>query len=144
MTNHAKDCAESTAQIIEALYELYCWDWWTGDNPDPLTNDAVQLVEELEREHGSLMDCRDVQAIITSYAREMALEVLQAHGTYVLLLTTGGPSIRVTGELYQGEPSYRAGERPDVQWCDGWNDWTVSDYRVSSDALLWFACLFFG
>jgi hypothetical protein len=65
---------------------------------------------------------------------------------YRILLTTGGPALRLEGEL--------------SAWCDGvngapktakiqWLDWGIpwSDYEPETnldDALIWFAALFFG
>ena len=146
MSGHAKATARSSAQTIEALYELHCWDWRTGENPDPLTADARGLVEELEREHGSLAECRDVQSVITQYAREWPVEVKRDPETesFEILVCTGGPAVRITGSLYQGEPDWRAGNRPDLQWRDWFQDWTVSDYAVDCNAMLWFACQVVG
>ena len=154
MSDDAKRNAKAHAETIEALYALHCWDG-TREAAADLEPEAVELAGEFGWDYA----CPDVHALrewIETRAREIPLSVLvrsdwhvpgdereAGSGDFELLLTTGGPGCRITGCLHQGEPSHRAGERPDVQWQDWGEPWTVSDYRVSSDALLWFCCLFY-
>ena len=45
-TSHAAKSAQSTAEIIEALYELSFWNVEPADNSDPLTEDAATAAAE--------------------------------------------------------------------------------------------------
>ena len=141
MSDHAKACAKSTAQTIEALYELHIWDWRTGENPDPMTEEAADILQDLLCSHGEITE-HNAHSAIAEWAREMPLSVTSEDGIFEILLCTGGPALRCTGTLFQGEPDWRAGCRPDLQWQDWFQPWTVSDYPVNTDALMWFCCLF--
>lgn len=144
MSDRAKACAKSCAETIEALYELSLWDWRTGENPDPMTPDAKDILEDLQCNHGEI-NSSNSQAAIMQWAREYPLSVEKDPdaGTFEILLCTGGPAVRVTGCLWQGEPDWRSGCRPDIQWQDWFQPWTVSDYPVDTHALMWFSELFY-
>ena len=154
MSDHAKQNAQAHAETIEALYDLHCWDGTREAAPDLLPEAA-----ELAGEFGWDYSCPDVYALrewIEERAREIPLSVLvrsdwhepgdeseAGSGEFEILLSTGGPACRIPGCLYQGEPSYRAGERPDIQWQDWGEPWTVAPYRVCLEALQWFCELFY-
>jgi hypothetical protein len=86
---------------------------------------------------------------IRDHVREVPLSLLvrsdwhepggeSTYAQFELLLSTGGPAVRILGEL----DSYWEPYRPALQFCDWGLGWT--DHPESSiDALLWFAGQFY-
>jgi hypothetical protein len=141
--------ARGTMQEIETLWELATF----ADRPfdGDLEDLSPMAARFAESEGWDLVgsDRCDLGDAIREYARDLPLSVLvrsdwHAPGSefepaqFELLLTTGGPAVRVLGEL----DSYREPYRPQLQYQDWGIPWT--DHPESNvDALLWFAGLFF-
>lgn len=56
---------------------------------------------------------------------------------FQILLSTGGPALRITGDLANGEP-----DRPRIQHQDWGTPWTEWRRDVDHEALDWFCSLF--
>lgn len=138
--------ARGTQQTIEALYDLHMFasagHWQRSD----LSTVAAQLATENDWDiDGSRLALLDE---ITDYARALPLSVLvrsdwHAPGSefepaqFELLLATGGPAVRIIGELDHRREPYR----PQLQYQDWGIPWT--DHPESKvDFLEWFAGLF--
>jgi len=154
-TNHAERNATGHAQTIEALYELHCWDFSTGETPQPLTSEANYILQDLAWDmEGATAD--SLQEAIREYAQEMPLTVLVRSGWHLpgedadseefeILLSTGGPACRIIGELDRGSVAWQSGCRPTIQYQDWFKLWSESTYDVDINALLWFCeQLYFG
>ena len=147
-TSHAAKSAQSTAEIIEALYELSFWNVETGENPDPLTKDAADVWREISSYRAPETQ-DELQDAVSGYACQMALSATTDEQNenlepdqFEILLSWGGPSVRILGELDRGSVAWQAGCRPIIQHQDWFVPWSESDYVVNTDALLWF-CEFF-
>ena len=140
--------ARATMQTIETLWELatYAERSYGGDTED-LTPAACCMADA---EGWDLNGLRDrLGEDVTEYARELPLSVLvrsdwhhpmgeSSYSEFEILLSTGGPAVRVLGDL----DSYLEPYRPGLQFSDWGVDWT--DHPESNcDALLWFAGLFY-
>jgi hypothetical protein len=147
-TRDAFFSARATMQTIETLWELatYAERSYGGDTED-LTPAACCMADT---EGWDLNGLRDrLGEDVTEYARELPLSVLvrsdwhhvgseSTHSEFEILLSTGGPAVRVLGDL----DSYLEPYRPGLQFSDWGVDWT--DHPESNcDALLWFAGLFY-
>lgn len=154
MSDHAKQNAQAHAETIEALYDLHCWDG-TREAAADLEPEAMELAQEFGWDY-AVPDLCALRDWVEQRAREKPLSVLvrsdwhapgddaaTGSGEFELLLSTGGPACRITGCLDRGGPSHQAGERPDIQWQDWGEPWTVAPYRVCLDALQWFCELFY-
>ena len=152
--SHAERNASGHAQTIEALYELSCWDFRTGEVPQTLTGAAAEVLSDLDwdAETGTPDSLQDA---VTEYAQGMPLSVLVRSGWYVpgtpeqqpeefeILLSTGGPACRIIGELDRGSVAWQSGCRPVIQHQDWYKPWTESSYAVDTNALLWFCEQFY-
>ena len=150
---HAADNAKSHAETIEALYELSCWDFRTGETPQALPGAAADVLSDLDwnAETGTQDSLQDS---ITEYVQQIPLAVLVRSdwhspgkaleiAEFEILLSTGGPACRILGDLDRGSVAWQAGCRPVIQHRDWFNPWTESDYDVNTDALLWFCEQFY-
>ena len=151
--NHAEDSATNYAKTIEALYELSCWDFCTGEVPQALTGTAAEVLSDLDwdAETGTP---ETLQEAITDYANEMPLTVLVRSdwhfpdskmeiAEFEILLSTGGPACRIIGELDRGSVAWQSGCRPVLQHQDWFKPWTESSYDIDTNALLWFCEQFY-
>ena len=146
--DHAFFAGRASAQTIATLWELgfFCDRPFDGD-----LDDLSLAAKALAKENGwDLTQDRDTLGDeVREYARELPLSVLvksdwtvpgqpMEASQFELLLATGGPAVRVTGEL----DSYLEPYRPCLQFQDWGTPWT--DHPESNvDALYWFAGLFF-
>jgi hypothetical protein len=138
--------ARGTIQTIESLYDLAMFasarDWGIEDLAPASAVLAADKGWDLDSPEGDLAEA------IQDFASEMPLSVLvrsdwHAPGSeftpsqFELLLSTGGPAVRIIGELDHNREPYR----PQLQYQD-WNiPWT--DHPESKvDWLEWFAGLF--
>ena len=141
--------ARGTMQTIETLWELttFADRPFAGDFED-LSPTALRFAEgEGWDLTGATRD--SISEAVTDYAEELPLSVLvrsdwHAPGSeaepaqFELLLSTGGPAVRVLGDLDSDRQPYR----PQLQYQDWGIPWT--DHPESNvDALLWFAGLFY-
>ena len=152
-TNHAETNATGHAQTIEALYELHCWDFRTGEAPQALTGAAADILSDLDvSKYGNYADA--LQEAVTVYAQEMPLSIQVRSGwhspgetfesaEFEILLSTGGPACRILGELDRGSVAWQAGCRPILQHQDWFKPWTESSYNIDTNALLWFCEQFY-
>ena len=153
-TNRAEQNASGHAQTIEALYELSCWDFRTGEVTQALTGAAADVLSDMgwDAETGTP---DSLQEAVTQYAQEMPLTVLVRSGwhfpgepeqqpeEFEILLSTGGPACRIIGELDRGSVAWQSGCRPVMQHQDWFKPWTESSYDIDTNALLWFCEQFY-
>jgi hypothetical protein len=147
-TRHAFFAARATMQTIETLWELATYaDRPYGGDTEDLSPAAHKFAAD---EDWDLTATRDaIGEAVADFARELPLSVLirsdwhevgaESTGSeFEILLSTGGPAVRVLGDL----DSYSEPYRPGLQFSDWGVDWT--DHPESNcDALLWFAGLFY-
>jgi hypothetical protein len=147
-TRDAFFSARATMQTIETLWELatYAERPFGGDTED-LTPAACCMADA---EGWDLNGLRDrLGEDVTEYARELPLSVLvrsdwhhvgseSTHSEFEILLSTGGPAVRVLGDL----DTYLEPYRPGLQFSDWGVSWTEHP-ESNCDALLWFAGLFY-
>ena len=151
--NHAEANATSYGETIEALFELHCWCFSTGEAPHPLTRAGADVLRDLywDAETGTQDSLKDS---VTEYVQQMPLSVQVRSGwhspgetfetaAFEILLSTGGPACRILGELDRGSVAWQAGCRPVIQHQDWFKPWTESTYNVDTDALLWFCEQFY-
>jgi hypothetical protein len=143
---HAEGNAQGWAESIEAAHEAYVFCAEEGEGRD-LSREAKAVLKE----HGYDGTNHDVVAEwIEDAMRESPLCVEVRSGwrepgdgasmepdEFRILLSTGGPALRVMGELCNGEPDDCWLEHQD--WGTPWTRWR----EVDRDALLWFAGLFY-
>jgi hypothetical protein len=146
--DHAFFAGRATAQTIATLWELgfFYNRPFDGDLED-LSLAAKALATENDWDLTQDRDTLGEQ--VREYAMELPLSVLvksdwtspgqpMEASQFELLLSTGGPAVRVTGELDSDLEPYR----PRLQFQDWGTPWT--DHPESNvDALYWFAGLFF-
>ncbi len=138
----------SYAQTIATLWELgfYAERPFSGDT-DELTPAALALAAENAWDVTGSRD--DLTEALREYVQGMALSVLvrsewhepgaeATYGQFEVLLCTGGPAVRILGEL----DSYREPYRPHLQYQDWGIPWTDHPEALT-DALAWFAGQFY-
>jgi len=151
--NHAEANANGHAQTIEALYELSCWDFRTGELPQALTGAAADLLSDIgwDAETGTP---DSLQEAVTQYAQEMPLSVTvrsdwhfpgesDEPAEFQIQMSWGGPSCRIIGVLDRGSVAWQSGCRPVMQHQDWFKPWTEISYDINTDALLWFCEQFY-
>jgi hypothetical protein len=138
--------ARGAMQNIEALYDLAMFasarDWSIEDLAPASAAFAADQGWDLDATRDSIGEA------VTEYARELPLSVLVRSdwhapgsdfepGQFEILLATGGPAVRIIGELDHRSEPYR----PQLQYQDWGIPWT--DHPESKvDWLEWFAGLF--
>jgi hypothetical protein len=146
--DHAFFAGRAAAQTIATLWELgfYCDRPFDGDLDD-LSLAAKALASE--NDWDLTQDRANLSEEVREYAMGLPLSVLvksdwtspgqpMEASQFELLLATGGPAVRVTGELDSDLEPYR----PCLQFQDWGTPWT--DHPESNvDALYWFAGLFY-
>ena len=150
---HAETNASGHAQTIEALYELHCWDFSTGEAPQALTGAAADILSDIgwDAETGTQ---DSLQEAVIQYVQGMPLSVLVRSGwhfpgetfesaEFEILLSTGGPACRIIGELDRGSVAWQSGCRPVMQHQDWFKPWIESSYDIDTNALLWFCEQFY-
>lgn len=145
-TNHADANAKAHAEIIEALYELACWD---ADQSQSLSDEANAILQDLYWDEDGTGVAASLQEALNEYVSDMPLsvrvrsdwhspgETFEA-AEFEILLSTGGPACRIIGELNRGSV-----ERPVLQHNHWFEPWTESSYDIDTDALLWFCEQFY-
>ena len=120
---------------------------WAGENPD----DAEELAE-LEAAAGECKDREDAEQRIQDDALSVEVRSIwssvgdyadecKTPGEYLILLTTGGPAVRIRGELNEhGEPS-----RAWLEVQDWFKPWTEYHRPGLGELLLTYSrCFHFG
>lgn len=139
--------ARGTLQIIETLWELgfYADRPYDGDRDD-LSARALAFAES---EAWDLDDRDALGEAVREYAQAMPLSVLvrsdwhapgsaSSYSQFELLLSTGGPAVRIIGEL----DSYCEPYRPQLQYQDWGIEW-MDHPEARHDPLQWFAAQFY-
>lgn len=145
--DHAIENARAWAETIR-LYALGLeqdnWDRLEELREDP-SEDPEELTE-LERMAAEFPDCSDANGV-RDHAQESALSV-ELSGTwtpgekpeadsYIILLSTGGPALRIVGQLNKyGEPGTAT-----LEFQDWGTPWTAT--HADEDELLAFASVFY-
>lgn len=150
MSQHAITNAKAWADTIH-LYALGLdqdnWDRLEELREDP-AEDPEELAE-LERMAAEFPDCSDADEI-WDHAQESALSV-ELSGTwtpgatpeadsYIILLSTGGPALRIVGDLGQ----YGCPSSATMQWQDWGEPWTDICEAEEDDLLAFASCFYFG
>jgi hypothetical protein len=132
----AIDDAEEQGDTDDARNAL---DFWVKENGEEL--------QELRDEAGECKDRDEALERITDDALEVAVRSgwstpgeLEAE-EYVILLCTGGPAVRIRGELSE----YKEPESAWLEYQDWGTPWEVLRLGADEDAVLTYArCFFFG
>ncbi len=144
----ARQSGLATAETISALYAVVQFGQEDCEGRD-LDREAKQLLRDFGYPH--TLSREDAAHAAADYAREMPLSVLVRNGWHTpgesgdaepeefeLLLSTGGPAVRVYGYL-GAYGSIRSAELQVQDWGTQWERLPVPD----PESLDWFATLFF-
>lgn len=148
MTDHAKQNAAFYAKDIANALEAYDNDWEMLETlkfeADNLTEAELEELEELSKACQGYESREDAERAIF----EMPLSVEVRSGWHApgaeaepeefqILLSTGGPALRIRGELDRGSPS-----RAWLEYQDWGTPWTQF-FEVEQSTLLRFASFFY-
>lgn len=150
-TGRLADACRNGAAYAEQIGALYAaWRWCRDNDRGP----ACELSREARAEmHASGWDgdnVDDTAEQLEERARELPLSVLvrtdwmgpdarrPEWAEFELLLSTGGPALRLVGQLY----AYQPDGWPRLEVQDWGTPWTLYGGPVDRDALVWFAGLF--
>jgi len=151
MENHAKQNADSYARIISGALEAFDLDWDMLQELEyeaahgELSASELEELEELRSKMQGYESKEDAERDIL----EMPLSVEVRSGWYApgsepedpeefcILLSTGGPALRIIGDLDRGEPI-----RARLQYQDWGTPWTEF-FDVDRDTLISFARFFY-
>lgn len=135
--NHARDNAKSwMAHIRKALSTIDKLDRGRYPLRDTADFDGEQLTAEDIRDR--LMES-PLSVEVRSGWRPAASRDTDAPEEYLILLTTGGPALRVIGTLEHGSPADATLEYQD--WGTPWTAYQVEE--LDEKRLVEFACLFY-
>lgn len=149
--NHAEEqAAAQYSSIVRMLAAIECdYDRLTelrdsAEALEDLTDEEREELAELEAAAGDCTDEDEARQIIQEDPLEVQVrsdwtnpgETLEA-GEFMILLCTGGPAVRIVGELNRGEPCRAWLEYQD--WGTPWTQW----FGASSDTLCEYAANFF-
>ena len=135
--NHYDKTGELELPVVQAVIDAkQNLTQWEADNAEELA--------ELEDAAGECTDEDEARQIIQEDPLEVQVrsdwtnpgDPLEA-GEFMILLCTGGPAVRIVGELNRGEPCRAWLEYQD--WGTGWTQW----FGASSDTLCKYAANFF-
>lgn len=141
---HAESNAKAHADEIASVFEAYtfCAEEGEGRHLSPEAKAVLKYHEYDGTNH------TDVAEAIEESCRETALsvDVRSGWGTpgelepeeFQILLSTGGPALRIIGDLQSNEPSCAHLEFQD--WGTPWTQWRRD---VDHEALDWFCSLFY-
>ena len=140
---HAERNAKAYAEAIEAARDAYEFCVSTGEGRD-LSREAKNILREMGYDGTNHQDTAEA---IADQTREepLAVDVRSGWSTpgdlaaeeFQILLSTGGPALRIVGELNAHmEPASARLEHQD--WGTPWTEWV----GVDQDALLWYASHF--
>jgi hypothetical protein len=151
MEDHAKQNADSYARIIAGALDAYDLDWDMLQELEyeaahgELSASELEELEELRSKMQGYESKEDAERDII----EMPLSVEVRSGWYApgsepedpeefcILLSTGGPALRIIGDLDRGEPI-----RARLQYQDWGTPWTEF-FDVDRDTLISFARFFY-
>jgi hypothetical protein len=146
---HAKDNAaawwETIKQLVAALDHSEWHQCSLCDNPEKCRDNAMCDLGEVGEDEESARQRIDESALCVEVRSEWHAPGHDDTGPveYTILLTTGGPALRIYGQLgVHGEPD----EDPMLQWQDWgtpWTDWGPEDASDYKDTLRTFASQFY-
>jgi hypothetical protein len=131
----AEHAATNPAAAMDAAFELAEWDKDNADELEELTAAAGECTDEDEARDRIMEDPLEVQVRSdwTSPGEELT------PGEFMILLCTGGPAVRIVGELdHHGEPCRAWMEYQD--WGTPWAQY----WGTTSSTLCRYASHFFG
>ena len=144
--SHAEINAKGQPQTIELWYEVFDW-CQTNEDPKELSWAGRRfLIEEMD--WAADPDRESVADGIRDMVQEDPLEVQIREGwhaigedpeasEYMILISTGGPALRLVGALEGFEP-----DSAGLEWQDWGTPWTYY-YAANDDALIWYASQFY-
>lgn len=155
--NRARSSAQSTLQHIQALHQLHSvlpWDMITQLRALPPAGNKWMSAVICEIPWDDLDDKDDLREHIEERVQEMPLSVTVRSGwhtpgasdnepeEFCILMSTGGPAVRIYGEL----DHYKCPYRPQLQGQDWFTPWeTFNTSQAEDEALKWFCgCFYFG
>jgi hypothetical protein len=144
--SHAEQNAKGHLETIELWYEVFTW--CQGDEDPNALSWAGRTFLNKEMDWAADPDREAVADGICDMVQEDPLEVQVRedwHGIgedaeaaeYMILITTGGPALRMIGRLQDYEP-----ESVRLQHQDWGTNWTEYFPEQSDDALIWYATQF--
>lgn len=144
--SHAEQNAKSHLETIELWHEVFTW-CQGNEDPSALSWAGRRfLVEEMDWNHDQ--DRESVADGIHDMVQEDPLEVqirenwhaldeVAEAAEYMILISTGGPALRLVGALEGFEP-----DSAGLEWQDWGTPWTYY-YAANDDALIWYASQFY-
>ena len=148
-TNHAKQNAQGWAESIQCYIVAMDEESWTrrdelkGDEAILDADDTAELAE-LTAQLSEYDDADDARTQAEESALSIELTGTWAPGTepkadgFIILLTTGGPALRIVGELNEHNEPYRAW----MEYQDWGTPWTRY-HQADEDDLLTFTSIFY-
>ena len=148
--SHAEQNAKGHLETIEVWYEVYCW-CQTSDEPKELSWAARRfLIEEMDWAEDQDRD--SVEDALRELVQEDPLEVkvredwhrlggVADAAEYMILISTGGPALRLVGRLCDFEPESARLQHQD--WGTPWTDVFYVNQPEGDDALIWYASQFY-
>jgi hypothetical protein len=135
--------ARARAEEIAAAFEAYtfCAEEGEGRHLSPEAKACLKFHEYDGTNHAYVADaieqsCQESPLAVdvrSGWGRPGELEPEE----FQILLSTGGPALRIVGDLANGEPDRSRIEHQD--WGTPWTEWRRD---VDGEALAWFASLF--
>jgi hypothetical protein len=132
----AIDDAEEQGDIDDARNALNFWDKENGEELQGLRDEAGECKDRDEALERITDDALEV-AVRSGWSTSGELEAEE----YNILLCTGGPAVRIRGELSE----YKEPESAWLEYQDWGTSWEVLRLGADEDAVLTYArCFFFG
>ena len=143
--SHAEQNAKGHLETIELWYEVYTWCQGDGEEKELSWAGRRFLVQEMDWNHDQ--DRENTAEAIGDLVREDPLSVQIREGwrevgedpeasEYMILISTGGPALRLTGALEGFEPDSAGLQHQD--WGTPWTYYPAEN----DDALIWYASQF--
>lgn len=123
----------------DARAELAQWDEENGDELESLKSEAGDCEDRDEAEERIREDALSVEVRSGWYSAGESDQSDRAPAEFNILLTTGGPAVRIRGELSGGEP-YRAW----LEVQDWFQPWTQYQDASQSVLLDYARCFYYG
>lgn len=148
--SHAEQNAKGHLETIELWYEVFTW-CQGNEDPNALSWAGRRfLVEEMDWNHDQ--DREAVADGIHDMVQEDPLEVQVREdwheveedpeaSEYMILISTGGPALRMVGRLEGFEPESARLQHQD--WGTPWTELFYVNQPEGDDALIWYASQFY-
>lgn len=133
------DDAESESDKVAALEEMKEWEISYGEELQALVNDSNEKDDEDSAREAIQNDALDVQ-VRSDWHQPGSAD--NSASEFSILLCTGGPAVRIIGELDQYQQPYRAW----IEYQDWGTPWTMLDSTYINQATLLQYCqqFYFG